>query len=271
MSDLKKTTVAAFLGSMVIGLNIQLPIHSEPISECQKVNYPIGLNIRSAPSSSSSRLSSIAYGLNVSLDGKLKKPGRGSATVTPTIVQDSEGTTWIKIKAPVPGWVLFTTGNDIDSLISCQSNSNALVQNESSEIELKVYSQNEQKQSCPDKVFVTEQSRPYQEGSFATDGSVNLSAYASDISILTENNFSATWVGKLKPQYVKCLASAGMTKVDGQDYSGNINYLRMHFFQGRVYFILDLAGGFDPNAYPLVVLENSLKNGNPAWTWGGSD
>ncbi|MBD2344380.1 hypothetical protein [Anabaena subtropica] len=157
------------------------------------------------------------------------------------------------------------------ALLPLLSNLSASAQNNLQKIELKVYSTNEQKQTCPDTVIVTEKPRPYQEGSFTTDGSVNLNTYASNISVLTSNNFSVTWVGKLKPRYAKCVGSAGMTKVDGQDYSGNINYLRMHFVKGKVYFILDLAGGFDPNDYPLVVLNNSLKNGNPAWTWGGSD
>jgi len=157
------------------------------------------------------------------------------------------------------------------TLVPLLSSLSTSAQNPSQNIELKVYSENEQKQSCPDKVSVTEKPRPYQEGSFTTDGSVNLSAYASNISVLTSNNFSVTWVGKLKPRYTKCSASAGMSKFDGQDYSGNINYLRMHFVKAKVYFILDLAGGSDPNNYPLVVLKNSLKNGNPAWSWGGSD
>ncbi|WP_414754977.1 hypothetical protein [Anabaena sp. CCY 9910] len=157
------------------------------------------------------------------------------------------------------------------ALVPMLSSLSTSAQNPSQNIELKVYSENEQKQSCPDKVLVTEKPRPYQEGSFTTDGSVNLSNYASNISVLTSNNFSVTWVGKLKPRYAKCSASAGMSKVDGQDYSGSINYLRMHFVKGKIYFILDLAGGFDPNNYPLVVLKNSLKNGNPAWSWGGSD
>lgn len=156
-------------------------------------------------------------------------------------------------------------------LLPLLSNLSVLAQNQSQKIELKVYSQNEQKQSCPEKVIVTEQTRPYQEGSFTTDGSVNLSAYASNISVLNSNEFSVTWVGKLKPRYAKCLASAGMTKVDGENYSGNLNYLRMHFVKGKVYFILDLAGGFDPNDYPLVVVNKGLKNGNPSWSWGGSD
>ncbi|MEH2251838.1 hypothetical protein [Nostoc sp.] len=157
------------------------------------------------------------------------------------------------------------------ALLPLLSNWRIQAQNNSQNIELKVYSENEQKQSCPDKVIVTEKPHPYQEGSFATDGSVNLSAYASSISVKASNSFSVTWVGTLKPKYAKCFASAGMTKVDGQDYSGQVNYLRMHFVKGKVYLILDLAGSFDPNDYPLVVLKNSLKNGNPAWTWGGTD
>jgi hypothetical protein len=32
-----------------------------------------------------------------------------------------------------------------------------------------------------------------------------------------------------------------------------------------------MAGGFDPNNYPLVVVNKGLKNGNPTWSWGGSD
>ncbi|MEH2190452.1 MAG: hypothetical protein V7K64_30505 [Nostoc sp.] len=156
-------------------------------------------------------------------------------------------------------------------LLSLLSTWRVQAQNQSQKIELKVYSENEQKQSCPDKVIVTEKPHPYQEGSFSTDGSINLSPYASNISVQTSNSFSVTWVGTLKPRYAKCFASAGMTKIDGQDYSEHLNYLRMHFVKGKVYFILDLAGGSDPNNYPLVVLNNSFKNGNPTWTWGGSD
>jgi hypothetical protein len=120
MYYLKNRTVAAVIGAIAIGLNTQLPAHAEPISSCQKVNYPIGLNIRSAPSSSSRRLRSIAYGLKVVLAGTPKRSETGSPTVIPTTVKDSQGTTWVKIKSPVSGWVLFTTGSDTDSLISCQ-------------------------------------------------------------------------------------------------------------------------------------------------------
>jgi len=138
-------------------------------------------------------------------------------------------------------------------------------------IELKVHSENENKKTCPDYIIVTEQPHPYQEGSFATDGSVDLSAIASNISVAQSNSFSVTWVGTLKPKYAKCLASAGITKVNGQEYSGHTNYLRMHFVKGKVYLILDLAGGYDPNDYPLVVLKKNVKNDKPTWTWGGTD
>lgn len=155
------------------------------------------------------------------------------------------------------------------TLLSLLSISIAQAQERSQNIELKVYSDNQQ--NCPNKVLVTEKPRPYQEGSFTTDGSVNLSAYASNILLQNKNSFSATWVGTLKPKYTKCLASAGITKVNGQKYSEQINHLRMHFVKGKVYFILDLAGGSDPNGYPLFVLKNSVQNGNPIWAWGGSD
>lgn len=138
-------------------------------------------------------------------------------------------------------------------------------------IELKVYSENEQKQSCPEKVIATETPQPYREGGFATDGFVNLSEYANNISISANNSFSTTWVGTLKPKYAKCFASAGITKIDGEKYTGNTNYLSLHFVKGKVYFILDLAGGSDPNEYPLIVLKQGIKKGNPVWTWGGTD
>jgi len=156
-------------------------------------------------------------------------------------------------------------------LLSLFPSFNVQAQKGANKIELKVYSENDQKQSCPEKVIVTEIPRPYREGSFATDGSVNLSEYANNISITANNSFSTTWVGTLKPKYAKCFASAGITKIDGEKYTGNINYLRLHFVKGKVYFILDLAGGFDPNDYPLIVLKQGMKIGNPVWTWGGTD
>lgn len=120
MSDIKKITITAFLGLMALELNMPLSVHSQSnmlLSQCQKVNYPVGLIVRSAPSSSSRRVGSIIYGQRVKLDGIVNKNSR---KVIPTTVQDKDGNTWVKILAPRRGFILFTTGTDRDSLISCQ-------------------------------------------------------------------------------------------------------------------------------------------------------
>jgi hypothetical protein len=138
-------------------------------------------------------------------------------------------------------------------------------------INLKINSENEQKSNCPNQFTITEKAQPYREGGFATDGTANLSLIATNISMTARNSFSATWVGTLKPKFAKCLASAGITTIDSQRYEGNTNYLRMHFVKSKVYLMLDLAGGYDPNNYPLIVLKKGTKNGNATWTWGGTD
>ncbi|PAX59944.1 hypothetical protein CK510_04405 [Brunnivagina elsteri CCALA 953] len=138
-------------------------------------------------------------------------------------------------------------------------------------IDLKINSENEQKNDCPNKFSITEKAQPYREGGFAVDGTANLGLIATNISMTASNSFSATWTGTLKPKFAKCLASAGMTTVDGKKYEGNTNYLRIHFVKGKVYLMLDLAGASDPNNYPLIVLKKGAKNGNLTWTWGGTD
>jgi len=138
-------------------------------------------------------------------------------------------------------------------------------------IDLKINTLNDQKTDCPNKFTITQKAQSYREANFTVDGIANLGLIATSISILTSNEFSATWVGTIKPKFIKCLASAGMTTVDSQKYEGNVNYLRMHFVKGKVYLILDLAGASDPNNYPLTVLKTGIENGNATWTWGGSD
>lgn len=156
------------------------------------------------------------------------------------------------------------------SLMTLAASLSAQAQTKAQKIELKLYTENQDKKSCPDKFIAKEQAQPYREGGFATDGSANLSAIATNISITASNNFSVTWVGTLKPNYAKCLASAGVSAVDGEKNEGN-SRLRMHFVKGKVYLMLDLAGEPDPNDYPLVVLKKGVKNGNATWTWGGTD
>jgi hypothetical protein len=156
------------------------------------------------------------------------------------------------------------------SLITLASTLSAHAQTKAQNIELKIYTENEDKKSCPDKFIVKEKAQPYREGGFATDGSANLSAIATNISITASNNYSVTWVGTLKPNYAKCLGSAGVTAVDGTKSEGN-SHLRMHFVKGKVYLLLDLAGKPDANNYPLTVVKKGVKNGNATWTWAGSD
>ncbi|KAM3093061.1 hypothetical protein ACKFKF_30145 [Phormidesmis sp. 146-12] len=123
---------------------------------------------------------------------------------------------------------------------------------------------------CPEKVVLTEASRPYREGGYTIDGSANLSAIVEKVAIAATDDFSVTWVGKLKPQYSKCRATASMAKVGGAAYQGH-SYLRMRFVGGKAYLILDMTGMSDANDSTTVILNKSVKNGNPNWTWGGTD
>ncbi len=121
--NLQKTTITALIVTIALGLKIPLPANSKADPYCRQVNYPIGLNVRSAPTSSSRRMGSLAYGQKVKIVGKLKRVGTDNVIVIPTTAQDSDGTTWVKIKAPLRGFVLFTTGRDRDSLTSCENSS----------------------------------------------------------------------------------------------------------------------------------------------------
>ena len=110
--------VGTLLATGITTAYAQVPPQT-PISSCQKVNYPIGLNIRSAPNSSSRRIGSVGYGQKVRLAGTLKKAGTGSSTVIPTTAKDEYETTWVKIQAPVRGFVLFVPIRERNSLIPC--------------------------------------------------------------------------------------------------------------------------------------------------------
>jgi hypothetical protein len=39
----------------------------------------------------------------------------------------------------------------------------------------------------------------------------------------------------------------------------------------NVYLILDMTGMSDANRLTAVILKKDVKNGNPIWTWGGTD
>lgn len=127
----------------------------------------------------------------------------------------------------------------------------------------------QQKVRCPEKVVAYQTARPYQEGSFAWDGMVNLGAIATQVSVLKVDPFSVTWVGTLKAPFQSCRATAGINKVDGQ--SSEQSYLRMQFLKGKVYFILDMTGLSDANSLTPAILRHEVVQGNPRWGWGGTD
>lgn len=137
-------------------------------------------------------------------------------------------------------------------------------------IELKVFPVNGPDQSCPEQVIAYQTRQPYQEGGYATDGMVNLSAIATNITLSPEQPYSATWVGTLKPQYLNCKGTAGMIKIDGKDHLGPA-YIRLQMVKGKAKVILDMTGLQDVNGFTTQIIKRSIRQGNPRWTWGGTD
>jgi len=125
-------------------------------------------------------------------------------------------------------------------------------------------------QNCPQKVIAYQTPQPYREGGYAVDGMVNLSAIATNITLSPKASFSATWVGTLKPQYRNCKGTAGMVRLEGEDSTGP-SYLRLQMEQGKAKVILDMTGLQDANGYTAQILKTSIQQGNPRWTWGGTD
>lgn len=140
-----------------------------------------------------------------------------------------------------------------------------------STIELQVHPAGDpSRMRCPEKVIAYQTPRPYQEGGYQTDGMVALEAIATQISVAQTDPFSVTWIGTLKPPFQTCRATAGMSVVDAQPYSGH-SYLRMQLRDGKAYVILDMTGLQDPNNLTPVILYKGLRQSNPRWTWGGTD
>ncbi len=137
-------------------------------------------------------------------------------------------------------------------------------------IELQVFPVNGPEQGCPKKVIAYQTRQPYQEGGYATDGMVSLSAIATNITLAPKEPFSATWIGTLKPQYRNCEGTAGMISIDGQDHTGP-SYIRLQMVKGKAKVVLDMTGIRDANGFTSQILKRSLRRGNPRWTWGGTD
>ncbi|NEQ55748.1 MAG: hypothetical protein F6K11_37535 [Leptolyngbya sp. SIO3F4] len=123
---------------------------------------------------------------------------------------------------------------------------------------------------CPEKLVAYETPRPPAPGGYATDGMIQLREIATDISISQVDGFSATWVGTLKPEYATCEGTAGVVTLDGEDFQGH-SYIRVQLSDGKARAILDMTGVADPNGFTSVILFQGMREGNPRWTWGGTD
>ena len=123
---------------------------------------------------------------------------------------------------------------------------------------------------CPEKVTGNEKGRPYTEGSYTNDGTVNLTAVATDIEFHESTRFSVTWKGKLKPQYKNCIGSSKITTADGEYFQYH-SHLRLQYDRGQVFFTVDMTGKSDANEYTTIISEQNIVNGNPTWSWSGSD
>ncbi len=135
---------------------------------------------------------------------------------------------------------------------------------------LKTFDTQPASQRCPDKIMVDETLEPYREGSYTIKGKAKLEAIAENFTLATSDDFSATWVAKLKPAYAKCKATAGITKMRNEPYQG-VTYLRSRFVGGKIYLILDMTGMSDANHFTPSILKKDVQAGNPIWSWSGSD
>lgn len=123
---------------------------------------------------------------------------------------------------------------------------------------------------CPNEITITETPRPYQEGSYTTDGMASLGWLTKAFQIEKTDNFSVTWVARLQPKYANCRASAKIRKIDGENFTDH-SYLRMRLIDKKAYLILDMTGMHDANDLTNVILQKAVKSGNPTWSWGGTD
>jgi hypothetical protein len=123
---------------------------------------------------------------------------------------------------------------------------------------------------CPAEINLNEKSRPYYEGGYTIDGTAKLDWLAGAFKVVASDEFSVTWVAKLQRKYQNCQATAGIAIADDEAFQGH-SYLRMRFIKGNVYLILDMTGMYDANRFTPVILKKEVKDGNPIWTWAGTD
>lgn len=122
---------------------------------------------------------------------------------------------------------------------------------------------------CPTEFSVTEIARSY-EGGYTVEGSASLDWFARPFKIEKSDEFSVTWMAKLQIKYHNCQASAKITKINDKPFNGH-SYLRMRFINDSAYLILDMTGMNDANKFTSVIINKNVKDGNPIWSWSGSD
>lgn len=123
---------------------------------------------------------------------------------------------------------------------------------------------------CPQAVNLIETRQPYREGSYGVNGRAALAGVATGWRLVGRDGFSATWVAQLRGPYQRCTAAAGIVRADNAPHRDH-SYLRMRFSGGRAQLILDMTGMRDPNGYTPVILNAGVSQGQPVWSWGGSD
>jgi hypothetical protein len=124
--------------------------------------------------------------------------------------------------------------------------------------------------TCPAQLIAHETPRPYVEGSYSRDGMIKLRDIATNVRLVNTDTFSTTWVATLKPEFRDCEGSAIINRIDDESYTGH-SYLQVQLANGEVTAVLDMAGTPDANGFTATLMFGGLREGNPRWTWGGSD
>jgi hypothetical protein len=137
-------------------------------------------------------------------------------------------------------------------------------------LELNVLSAVESLGECPAMLIAHETLRPYFEGGYARDGMIKLLDIATDIQVTQSTPFSTTWVGTLKPEYRDCQGSAIINTIDAVPFEGH-SYLQVQLLAGQATVVLDMTGIPDINGFTSTLLDGAMGDGNPRWTWGGTD
>jgi hypothetical protein len=123
---------------------------------------------------------------------------------------------------------------------------------------------------CPTTISLVETHQPYREGSYGVDGRAALTPIATGWRLSGRDRFSATWQARLLPAWRGCVASAGIVRFADQPFRDH-SYLRLRFSDGMVQLILDMTGRRDPNGYTPAIFTAAVSQGQPVWSWGGSD